>query len=306
MRAGCALLKWIRSSQKRSGRAPFHAKPRDAREPKTLVIQMCVQPPISRRPAPVEVYVKNYSLSHLTDGALLSGLHALVANDRVTTAEMLVHIAEVDTRKLYAPAAHPSMFSYCVHELRLSEHAALKRIRAARAARDFPAIYSALTDGRLNLCSIVMLAPRLTEANAEDLIAAATHKTRPEIERLLAKRFPAADVPASIAAIPTQPGLSAGELATGRVEAPADQLATWRVEEPCPAQVAALAPERFALKLTIDQETHDELRYAQSLLGMHSASDLPEVIRQAIHELRTKVEKQKFGATTRPRSGALR
>ena len=35
----------------------------------------------------------------------------LVAKDRATTAELLAHLAEVDARKLYLPAAHPSMFS---------------------------------------------------------------------------------------------------------------------------------------------------------------------------------------------------
>src|SRR6266571_4247556 len=69
-----------------------------------------------------------YSLSHLSDSVLLRDLAALVAHDRATTARLLAHIAEVDERRLYLPAAHPSMFAYCVHELRLSEDAAYKRI----------------------------------------------------------------------------------------------------------------------------------------------------------------------------------
>ena len=58
-----------------------------------------------------------YSLSHLSDCALLRDLAALVAQDRATTARLLAHIAECDARRLYLPAAHPSMFAYCVHEL---------------------------------------------------------------------------------------------------------------------------------------------------------------------------------------------
>ena len=61
-----------------------------------------------------------YSLSHLSDYVLLRELEELVAQDRATTAQMLVHIAEIDARKLYLPAAYPSMYTYCVHELRLS------------------------------------------------------------------------------------------------------------------------------------------------------------------------------------------
>jgi len=43
------------------------------------------------------------------------------------------------------------MYAYCVGRLRLSDQSAFKRIRVARAAREFPAIFPALADGRLNL-----------------------------------------------------------------------------------------------------------------------------------------------------------
>src|SRR5438093_12461077 len=106
--------------------------------------------------------MQRYSLAHLSDPDLLRGLAALVAQDRVTTAALLAHIAEVDARRLYLPAAYPSMFAYRVHELRLSEDAACKRINAARVARQFPAIFEALADGRLHLSAVVLLAPHLT------------------------------------------------------------------------------------------------------------------------------------------------
>jgi hypothetical protein len=70
----------------------------------------------------------SYSLSHLTDGAVLRELTALVARDCATTASLLAHLAEVDDRRLYAPEGYPSMHAYCVERLRLSEQGALKRI----------------------------------------------------------------------------------------------------------------------------------------------------------------------------------
>ncbi|MBI5711248.1 MAG: HNH endonuclease, partial [Candidatus Eisenbacteria bacterium] len=101
--------------------------------------------------------MSRYSLSHLPDPVLLRELATLVARERVTTAALLAHLAEVDARRLYAPAGHPSMFSYCVHQLHLSEEAAFKRIHAARTARRFPALFAMLADGRLHLSAIVML-----------------------------------------------------------------------------------------------------------------------------------------------------
>src|SRR5512134_3619243 len=103
-----------------------------------------------------------YRLSHLSDGVLLRDLAVHVAQSRANIAIVMAHVAEVDARRLYRPAGHPSMFSYAVHELRLSEDAALKRIQAARAARQFPAIFDAVADGRLHLSAVTLLAPHLT------------------------------------------------------------------------------------------------------------------------------------------------
>src|SRR6266487_6482037 len=138
--------------------------------------------------------MRAYALSHLTDCELLRGLHSLVAQDRVTTARLLAHLAECDARRLYLPAAYPSMHAYCVHELRLSEDAAYKRIQAGRVARRFPEIFEALAEGRLHLTAVGLLAPYLTPENATDLMALATHRTKAEIEVLIAERFPRSEV----------------------------------------------------------------------------------------------------------------
>ncbi len=103
--------------------------------------------------------MRAYVLSQLSDRELLRNLTAIVVRDRGTTAEMLAHIAEVDARRLYLPAAYPSMREYCVHELHLSEDAAYKRIQAARKAREFPAILDAVAEGRLHLAAVCLLTP---------------------------------------------------------------------------------------------------------------------------------------------------
>ena len=131
-----------------------------------------------------------YSLTHVSDHDLLRHLACLVAQDRNTTAELLAHIAEVDARRLYLPAGFPSMFLYGVHQLHLSEESAFKWIRAARTARQFPAIFEAVAEGRLLLSAVLMLAPHLTPENADELLAAATHKTRAEIEQFARAAVP--------------------------------------------------------------------------------------------------------------------
>jgi hypothetical protein len=256
--------------------------------------------------------MSTYSLTHLDDGVLLRDLAALVARDRATTAELLAHIAEVDTRRLYAPAAHPSMFSYCVHVLRLSEEAAFRRIHAARAARRFPAIFPALADGRLHLTAVILLAPHLTDDTIEELLAAAAYRTKAEIEQLLARRFPRPDVPTLIQAIALAPSPDAGQVSPRTVEPHAPesvgQHALERVEAPAPRpKVAPLAPQRFALQVTIGQGTYEKLKHAQDLRGHELPSgDVAQVLDRALDALIGRLEKRKFAATSKPRPRSRR
>ena len=91
----------------------------------------------------------DYALAHIADEKLLADLAALVSSDRQTTAMFIAHIAEVDARELFKPAACSSMHAYCTRVLHLSADAAFTRIRAARVGREFPQIFEAIADGRL-------------------------------------------------------------------------------------------------------------------------------------------------------------
>jgi len=273
--------------------------------------------------------MKSYSLTHLTNGVLMRDLRTLVAQDRATTAELLAHLAEVQERRLYLPAGCASMYAYCVQELRMSEDTALKRIRVARTAREFPAIFPALADGRLNLTAVLLLTPNLGPDNANELLAAATHNSKAEIELLLAQRFPQADVPTLVQPIwpvaePATPAVPALQLAPEPVELSKEtrvldehaepardpQLAAGPVGRPVQlppasrARVAPLAPERFALQVTINGRTHELLRRAQALLG-HAVppGDVAQVLERALDELVDRLEKRKFAKATRPRPG---
>jgi len=260
--------------------------------------------------------VKRYSLSHLSDESLLRALIALVAQDRTTTAELLAHIAEVDERKLYLPAGYPSMYLYCVDAFHMSEQTAYKRIFVARAARRFPAIFTAVAEGWLHLSAVVLLAAHLTEANADELIGAATHRTKAGVEKLLAERFPQSDLLSWVEAIPT-PGSDSGpdpdpdppcsgnvthQLSPGKVDA--SSISRPGVDR---GPVKPLSSQSFALQVTIDRQMHDDLRYAQSLLGHQvRAGDLTEVLRLVLKAAIRQLEKRKFAATAKPRPGHKR
>jgi len=140
--------------------------------------------------------------SMLSDEDLVAEVVRLATLTRETTASLVAHLAEMDTRRLYLGAGCPSLFVYCTDVLRLSGHAAYHRIEAARLARRFPVVLEMLANGALNLTTARLLGPHLTTENHDTLLAGAAGKHKREVQVLLAKAFPQPDVPSSIRRVP--------------------------------------------------------------------------------------------------------
>jgi hypothetical protein len=134
-------------------------------------------------------------LSRCTDAELVCRLERLVKADRRLTAELVVHMGEVDARKLYEVRSYHSMFDYCMSALHMSEAEAYLRIQAARIGRRFPLVIERLRVGALHLSGIKLLAPLLTEDNHVQLLERAERKSKRQIERLVAELAPKPDVP---------------------------------------------------------------------------------------------------------------
>jgi hypothetical protein len=251
--------------------------------------------------------MSRYSLRHLSDSALLHDFQALDRRVRGDVALLVAHLGEIDARRLYAPQGYPSMYEYCVHRMHYSEQSAFKRIRVARMARQFPAIYDLLAEGKLHLSALVTLSAHLTPKNAGELLAASVHRTKAQLEQMLAERFPQPDVPAMIA--PLAPTSYACQLAPGRVNFSLAEHAAGALASNFPSlatvtpHVAPLTPQRYAVQFTGDRATRDDLPYAQALLG-HAVpnGDVAEVFARALKTLVARLEQQKFAKTDRPRS----
>ena len=142
--------------------------------------------------------MNTYSWSHLADSSVEHKLADQSAQHCGSAAILVSLVADVDRRKLYLPAGHSSMHSYCVRVLNWLEHAAFKRIRVARAAREFPVLYRVLASGRVHLSGLVLLVPHVTNENIQELLAVATKKSKRQIEQIVADRFPIPDLPTVI------------------------------------------------------------------------------------------------------------
>src|SRR5262249_23245603 len=163
--------------------------------------------------------MRKHSAIHLTDSQVLEKLLKRVAHGWRNEAEILVLIAEADFRKLYLTQGYSSMKDFCEEVLHFTEDEAYKRIQAARKGREIPELFDALSDGRLHLTAICMLAPHLGSENAAELIAAATHRRKSQIKDWLDRRFPAPQLslaPEQVVAvarefIPVQVAVAGGE-----------------------------------------------------------------------------------------------
>ena len=216
------------------------------------------------------------SLLHeqLPDPELIAEVSRLAASERQATSRLVSALAEFDARRLYLGQGCSSMFTYCTRVLHLAEHAAYNRIEAARAARRFPAILMLLADGRLHLSAVRLLAPHLTDGNHLDVLREASHKSKREVEELVARLRPRPDTPSSIRKLPTphvsvkaNPETAASQVdvgsATHIASAPAIDTVSRPAERP---RIEPLAPERYKVQFTVSRETHDKLREAQDLL----------------------------------------
>ena len=230
--------------------------------------------------------------------------------ERLATAQLVALLAEVDARKLYAQQSCSSLFTYCVQVLHFSEHAAYLRIEAARAARRFPVILDRLADGVLHLTAVSLLAPHLTIANHGELLDAARHKSKREVEHLVARVKPQADVPAVVRKLPTpqtavtsQIGLTVDPVDAREV---AGQLLSRAVvAAPAkPPEIKPLAPERFKIQFTVDRNTYDKLRQVQDLLRHSIPNGDPALIfDRALTLLLADLSRTRLAASNHPRAG---
>jgi HNH endonuclease len=250
--------------------------------------------------------------SYLSDDELVDKVKSLARCEREATASLIAHLAELDARRLYLGAGFSSLFTYCCEVLHLSEPATYNRIEAARAARRFPVMLQMLGDGSLSLATIRLLTSHLTAENHQELLAAATGKSKRQVEELLVGYFPRPDVPDSVRKLPAAKAEPALPDATVLVASespavpPVASLPLVVASPPAPSArrpvVSPLAPDRYEIRFTASAQTRKKLRLAQDLLR-HAipTGDLAEVIDRALTTLLEDLARKKFAATKRPR-----
>jgi hypothetical protein len=249
----------------------------------------------------------------LRDDDLLAHLDVLAAREGSATAELVAHLAALDSRPiLYAAEGYGSLFSYCTEALRLSEDAACNRIAVAKACRRFPVIVDLLASRSLTLTTVRMLSGCLSPENHEAVLERAKGLTKRQVEALVAELAPRPDVPTSVRKLPT-PAPAASPAPPSLFSAPAAGVTSEAVaarEAPAPTVppmvrpvVQTTAPDRYRVQFTMGTEMHARVRRLQTLLRREVRNGDPAVIfDRALKLLEAEVVAKKLGAAARPRS----
>jgi len=242
--------------------------------------------------------MEEFCLEMMSDDRVLERVDGLIARSNEITAELLAHLMEVERRGLHLREACSSLFAFCVERLRMSESAAGKRITAMRTARRFPLVLEMIARGDIHLTTVNMLAAHLTEENCAELLARARHRSKREIEALVAEITPRPDVASRVTVLPQQtaPVATTGPAGVG-LEVRAPERA------PRPAVVAPLSPRRYEIRVTVDEETHGKLRQLMDLLAHSGVRDPAEVISRGIDLLHQRTLAKKAAIVDRPRDG---
>jgi hypothetical protein len=96
------------------------------------------------------------TLENISDNVLLDKTEKLVASERNMLSQVLLHLKEIDRRRLFSKLGYQSLFDYAVKKLKYSEDQAGRRIAAMRLARELPQISEKIEDGSLTLSNIGM------------------------------------------------------------------------------------------------------------------------------------------------------
>ena len=208
---------------------------------------------------------KFWYLEAVSDAVLQEGLKELLATGARTEARIVAHLAEVDARKLHLAMGASSLFDYCLSRLGLSNNEAFHRITAARLARRFPVIFELLERRDVHLTAVCLLRDHLTIENHAELLGQVSHKTKTEIEELLAQRFPQ---PNASSRLRKRPGFE-------------------------PRSEAG-----YLLQLNVSKALKRKLELARDLMSQANPSgDLAVVVERALDELNDRLQSRRFAQT---------
>jgi 5-methylcytosine-specific restriction endonuclease McrA len=127
----------------------------------------------------------------LSDNELLAQIEKIRRREHLSTIEILLHLNEVERRKLHLKLSYSSLYDYCVRHLRYSSSGASRRVAVARCIRQHPEALDLLRSHKLNVTGVSLVASVLREDNKTEILEDIQNKSQSEIDAIAARYRPA-------------------------------------------------------------------------------------------------------------------
>jgi hypothetical protein len=142
--------------------------------------------------------IKKYSIEEL-----LHGFGGALEVERKASHVVLLYLAEIAGRRLYADMGYGSLFELLVRHFRLSESSVNNRLKALALMNDVSEAKTCLARGEVNLSTLAqaqrqilaqekLLGQRVSLAKKAEIVEAIKNKTQTETEKVLHKLLPEA------------------------------------------------------------------------------------------------------------------
>lgn len=136
-----------------------------------------------------------------SDSQILARAHALATRERKLTLVLILHLNEIEQRKLHLKQGYSSMFDFCTSALRYSEPAAVRRIRVARCVARFPDVLALLQANEVTVSTISRVSRALTPTNQHVLLARIRGRSQREVDAIAAEYDPHSTLRDSVRAV---------------------------------------------------------------------------------------------------------
>ena len=134
------------------------------------------------------------NLKKLTNQNLDTHLKSLVAREREILSEILLHIVEVERRRLYLKFGYSSLFEYLTKSIGYANGSAQRRIDAARLSFDAPTVIDKLESGQINLAQVSLLQKSIREIQVNSKTRIDTQFKESLIQQISNKSFAESEV----------------------------------------------------------------------------------------------------------------
>ena len=243
-------------------------------------------------------------LSRLEADFIFARLAELLGCERNAQAEFLLHLAEVDRRRLFAKTGHGSLWDFCVRKLGLQKSATYQRVTAVAILNRYPAAIDYLRDGRVTMSALVLLRNVLERDNARDWLERISHESCEDVEAMVGEPRPERrDAIRKLPAVVTNDRVASAEPVVDLFASAAATQTAAVADVPCDSTVAPdprplvpapLPEDQYRLTLTVGPRFKKLLDEAAALASHKiPRKDPGAVLLLALGDLVVKLRKQR-------------